>query len=220
MSAFTYKQNAPGLNSRALGLAGVVVFHVLLVYGLVSGLAQNVVQVIQQKVEVAVISEPPPPPPPPPPKVEKVVQAQAKPQPQAYVPPVVSPPPVAPPPQNAISSTTVDPTPPPPPVAHPEPVPAPVEAPKGPVSAKANCTRLVAPEYPSKAEEDEIQGVVRVIFGVDGGGKFSGIQRIVFDSIPVRYQNAFKSAVTGALKGYDCKHDAVMEQEFAFKLGN
>jgi len=218
MSTFTYRQKAPGFNNRAAGLAGVIIFHILLIYGLVSGLAQKVVQVVQQKVEVAVISEPPPPPPPPPPKVEKVVQAQPTPQPQAYVPPVVNPPPVAPTPQTAIAATTADPTPPPPVVAPP---PAPVvEAPKGPVSAKANCSRLAAPQYPAKAEEDEIQGVVKVVFSIDANGKFNGIQRISYDSIPTRYQSAFKSAISSALQGYQCKQDSLMEQEFSFKLND
>ncbi|OWY37081.1 hypothetical protein CEK28_18505, partial [Xenophilus sp. AP218F] len=78
----------PPPRRRFAGLAGVVIFHALLIYGLVSGLAQGVVKVIQQKVEVSVISEPPPPPPPPPPpKIEKVVPAAAPPAPKAYVPP-------------------------------------------------------------------------------------------------------------------------------------
>lgn len=217
MTISTYSSKKPGFNSRAAGLTGVIVFHALLIYGLVSGLAQNVVQVIQKKVEVAVISEPPPPPPPPPPpKVEKVVQAQPTPQPQAYVPPVVNPPPVTAAPQNAIAATTADPTPPPPVVATPAPAPAPVHA--GPVSAKANCSRLAAPQYPAKAQEDEIQGVVRVVFSIDGNGKFGGIQSMAFDRIPARYQGAFKSAITRALQDYQCKQDALMEQEFVFKL--
>ena len=218
MANLNYSNNKPKFNSRAAGLAGVIIFHALLIYGLISGLAQTVVQVIQKKVDVAIISEPPPPPPPPPPpKIEKVVKEQAPvPQPkEAYVPPPVNPPPVTQAPQNAIAATTADPTPPPPVTPAPPPPPA---VPAGPVSAKANCSQLTSPAYPSKAEEDEVQGVVRVVFSIGASGKFESIQKISFDHIPPRYQNAFNSSVTAALKGYTCKQNALMEQEFAFRL--
>ncbi|OWY39479.1 hypothetical protein CEK28_08380 [Xenophilus sp. AP218F] len=206
-------RNDTGLrNRRTAGLVGVVLFHALLIYALVSGLAQGVVKVIQQKVEVSVISEPPPPPPPPPPpKIEKVVPAAAPPAPKAYVPPVVNPPPQVQS-ANAIAATTSDPAP------QPTPKPA-AEAPKGPISAKANCSHRENPEYPSKAQEDEIQGVVRVVFSVGGDGKFSGLTDISFDGgIPPRYRSGFKSAITAALQGYTCQANSQLSQEFGFKL--
>ncbi|MEN2424420.1 hypothetical protein AA0N74_00070 [Chromobacterium vaccinii] len=43
----------PPPRRRFAGLAGVVVFHAALIYALVTGLAQGVVKVIQQKVEVS-----------------------------------------------------------------------------------------------------------------------------------------------------------------------
>ncbi|KUM04799.1 hypothetical protein AWB61_05020 [Chromobacterium sp. F49] len=213
MASIPIKGNPSLRNRRSAGLIGVIAFHALLIYALVTGLAQGVVKVIQQKVEVSVISEPPPPPPPPPPKIEKVVQPTAAPKPQAYVPPVVNPPPVVQS-ANAIQSVTSDPKP------QPAPTPAPVvEAPKGPISAKANCSHLEAPEYPSKAQEDEIQGVVRVVFGVGADGKFSGISNIGFDgSIPPRYRSSFKSAISAALQGYTCQANSQLTQEFGFKL--
>lgn len=63
-----------------------------------------------------------------------------------------------------------------------------------------------------------MQGVVHVIFSINGAGKFDGIQKISFDHIPARYQSAFNSSITAALKGYTCKQNAVMEQEFSFRL--
>ncbi|MEO2219914.1 hypothetical protein ABGV49_22895 [Chromobacterium vaccinii] len=45
----------PPPRRRFAGLAGVVLFHAALIYALVTGLAQGVVKVIQQKVEVSVI---------------------------------------------------------------------------------------------------------------------------------------------------------------------
>ncbi|MBW8289711.1 hypothetical protein KIF53_18920, partial [Chromobacterium subtsugae] len=70
MASIPIKGNPSLRNRRSAGLIGVIAFHALLIYALVTGLAQGVVKVIQQKVEVSVISEPPPPPPPPPPKIE------------------------------------------------------------------------------------------------------------------------------------------------------
>ncbi|WP_199155753.1 hypothetical protein [Chromobacterium sp. ASV23] len=214
MTSITAKGvGGPPPRRRFAGLAGVIIFHAVLIYALVTGLAQGVVKVIQQKVEVSVISEPPPPPPPPPPKIEKVVQQPTAPKPQAYVPPVVNPPPMVQS-QNAIQSVTADPTP------QPAPTPAPaVEAPKGPVSAKANCSHLESPEYPSKAQEDEIQGVVNVVFSVGASGKYSGDASFNFSGdIPPRYRSAFKAAITTALQGYTCQANSQLKQEFGFKM--
>ncbi|QEL54967.1 hypothetical protein [Chromobacterium paludis] len=213
--AYPAVRQQSGLRSRrGAGLAGVIIFHAVLIYALVTGLAQGVVKVIQQKVEVSVISEPPPPPPPPPPpKIEKVVPQAAPPKPQAYVPPVVNPPPVVQS-QNAIQSVTSDPKP------QPAPTPAPVvEAPKGPVSAKANCSHLENPEYPAKALEDEIQGVVNVVFSVGASGKFGGDASFNFSGdIPPRYRSAFKAAIVTALQGYTCQANSQLKQEFGFKM--
>ncbi|AOZ52636.1 hypothetical protein [Chromobacterium vaccinii] len=213
MSSVSIKRNSGMLSRRSAGLAGVVLFHAALIYALVTGLAQGVVKVIQQKVEVSVISEPPPPPPPPPPKIEKVVQQPTTPKPQAYVPPVVNPPPVT---QsvNAIQAVTSDPKP------QPAPTPAPaVEAPKGPVSVKGNCTQTETPEYPAKALEDEIQGDVFVVFAVGGDGKVTGITDVRFDgSIPPRYRSSFKSAISNALQSYACRANMQLTQPFHFKL--
>ncbi|AUH53626.1 hypothetical protein CXB49_12530 [Chromobacterium sp. ATCC 53434] len=213
MRSASLKPGNGKFSRRSAGLVGVIVFHALLIYGLVTGLAQGVVKVIEQKVEVAVISEPPPPPPPP--KIEKVVQQPATPKPQAYVPPVVNPPPVTQS-ANAIQSVTSDPTPQPAPTPAPAPV---VEAPKGPVSAKANCSHLEAPEYPSKAQEDDVQGVVNVVFSVGADGKFGGNASYSFSGdIPPRYRSAFKSAIATALQGYTCQASSQLKQEFGFRL--
>ncbi|AXE31433.1 hypothetical protein DK842_16940 [Chromobacterium phragmitis] len=213
MNSISIKRSNGTFSRRSAGLAGVVIFHALLIYALVTGLAQGVVKVIQQKVEVSVISEPPPPPPPPPPKIEKVVQQPATPKPQAYVPPVVNPPPVVQS-ANAIQSVTSDPAP------QPAPTPAPVaEAPKGPVSAKGNCSGSAVPDYPAKALEDEVQGVVSVVFTVGADGKFNGFSNVGFDGgIPPRYRSSFKSAISAALQGYTCRGSTSLTQEFSFKL--
>src|SRR4051812_11926501 len=61
---------------RIIGFGAVLLFHLLIVYALVSGLARKVVDVIKAPIETKVIEEikkPPPPPEvvvPPPPKME------------------------------------------------------------------------------------------------------------------------------------------------------
>ncbi|MCX7173273.1 MAG: energy transducer TonB, partial [Proteobacteria bacterium] len=58
---------------RFTGIIFVVALHVLLVYGLINGLARKIVEVVSQPLETKIIEElkPPPdkPPPPPPPKL-------------------------------------------------------------------------------------------------------------------------------------------------------
>ena len=207
---------------RAVGLAGVALLHVLVVYALVTGLGKDLVKVIQQKVEVAVISEPPPPPPPPPPpKIEKVMESKAPPPPQqqqAYVPPPV----VAPTTQStstiqATSDVKATSAP-----AVPHPVAAPAAASTGPISAVGNCSKRGTPEYPRKALAEDIQGLVTVWFKVNTEGRLSDISNIKFSSdIPPNFRSQFQSAVKQALQGHVCKSnlgEAVLEQEFNFKL--
>ncbi|MBI3446884.1 MAG: energy transducer TonB, partial [Magnetospirillum sp.] len=52
---------------RLAGLAGVVLFHAALIYGLVNGLGQRAVEVLRAPLEAKLIAEIKPPPPPPPP---------------------------------------------------------------------------------------------------------------------------------------------------------
>src|SRR6267142_5662696 len=60
---------------RLMALVAVGVFHVLLVYALIHGLARKIVEVVRAPLETKIIEEvrrPPPeqpPPPPPPPKL-------------------------------------------------------------------------------------------------------------------------------------------------------
>ena len=148
-------------SSRRLGvLVGIILFHVLLLYGLVSGLARKVVEVVAAPLVTDMIEEVKPedkPPPPPPPQMER--------------PPVQVPPPdIAidiPMETNttAISNVTDRPVPPPAPVA------APVRQTVR-VGAKLDLRRSPSTDefYPASARRAEIQGVttVRMCVGVDG----------------------------------------------------
>src|SRR6266853_2486051 len=112
---FAQEQRNP--TKHLVGIGFVILFHVVLVYALVTGLARKVVDVIKVPIETKIIEEvkPPPPPerpPPPPPKLA------------APPPPFIPPPEIQiaqpPPQQPVIASVQTAPPPPnaPPPVAH------------------------------------------------------------------------------------------------------
>ena len=122
---------------RIVGFGAVLLFHLLIVYALVSGLAKKVVDVVRAPIETKVIEEikkPPPPPEivvPPPPKLEA--------PPPPFIPPpeiqIATPPPPAP----TITATTQTPPPAPVVIAPTPPVaaaPAP-PAPPAPTTASA-----------------------------------------------------------------------------------
>lgn len=139
MSFVQPKVNPAG---RTLGIGVAVVFHIALIYALVSGLGHKLVVAITEPIETKLIEEvkPPPPPPkeielPPPPKVV--------PPPPVYVPPPevrVQAPQTQPTIAAQVSDTPPPPAPPPQPVAAaPAPPPAPAPAPK-PVTASVACS--------------------------------------------------------------------------------
>jgi protein TonB len=73
---------------HVIGIAFVVLFHLLIIYALLTGLARTVVEVIKKPLSATIIEEikaPPPPPPPPPKKIVEPPKVQAPVQP--YVPP-------------------------------------------------------------------------------------------------------------------------------------
>jgi protein TonB len=146
-------------------LVGIVLFHLLLLYGLVSGLARKVIEVVAAPLVTDMIEEVKPedkPPPPPPPQMER--------------PPVQVPPPdIAidiPMESNttAISNVTDRPVPPPAPVA------APVERKAVVVRMKIDLRRSppTADFYPASARRAEIEGVVTVQVCSGADGKVSG----------------------------------------------
>ncbi len=153
-------------NSRRLTvLVGIIVFHLLLLYGLVSGLARKVVEVVAAPLVTDIIEEVKPedkPPPPPPPQMER--------------PPVQVPPPdIAidiPMETNttAISNVTDRPAPPPPPVTAPTVERKPVR-----VAPKLDLRRSPSTDefYPASARRAEIEGVTTVRMCVGSDGKMS-----------------------------------------------
>ena len=148
---------------RLVVLGAIIAFHVLLGYGLVSGLARKVVEVIAPPLVTDIIEEmeqedkPPPPPPPP---MER--------------PPVEVPPPevtidipMESSQTTAISNVTDRPQPPPAPPAPPAVV---RKAPKLDVKRSPSTDEY----YPPSARRAEIEGVVTVRACVAPDGKTSG----------------------------------------------
>ena len=148
---------------RMAVLVGIILFHILLLYGLVSGLARKVVEVVAAPLVTDIIEEIKPedkPPPPPPPQMER--------------PPVQVPPPDVvidiPMETNttAISNVTDKPAPPAPPVV----APTVVERKPVRVAPKLDLRRSPSTDefYPASARRAEIEGVttVRMCVGPDG----------------------------------------------------
>jgi protein TonB len=211
---FSQRQADP--RRHLVGLSLVILFHVLVIYALVTGLAKKVVDVVRSPIETKVIEEikkPPPPPEivlPPPPKME------------APPPPFVPPPEVqiAPPPP-APTITAVTPTPPPAPVTI-APTPPVVTAPPAPPAPKpasmsiaVACAQQVQPSMPAKAIREGITGSVKARATIKSG-KVIAVE--ILSSYP---RGVFDAAVRTAMMQYGCQtgeDEIKAEQAFDFKL--
>ena len=202
---------------KFVGIGAVVVFHIIIVYALVTGLARKVVEVVKGPIEVKVIEEvikkPPPPPEllPPPPKL------------QAPPPPFIPPPEIniQPPPTPAPTITAVTPEAPPAPTAPVIAPPAPTPAPPAPAVQSAtvvcpNYREALQVAYPREAALDGIQGEVLTEFTVGANG---AIRDIVIKSSSNRI---FNRPVTQAIQTrLNCKgqgQDIRVQLPFSFKL--
>ena len=199
-----------------MGLAVMIVAHLLIGYVLATGLAGKAIEIIKKPLDATIIQEvklPPPPPPPPPKQIVK----QEVPKPQAPPPPAYVPPPdVAPPATPAPSISAVQSI---EPVAPPAALPPPPPAPPAPdVPAKLDialaCPKQFKPEMPQKAIDDGIGGTVKAEATIRGG-------RIVEVRI-LSGPRAFHTAVRAAMLRYECattgEASAIATQEFTFKV--
>jgi protein TonB len=204
-----------------LGIGVVILVHGLVIWALLSGLGQSVIQIIKKPLNATIIEEvklpPPPPPPPPPPK--KIIE-----------PPKAPPPPIdtyVPPPDIPIQAPTTAPvitaiTPaaptephviqaPPPPVAAPAPAPKP--------AVRRGIVRLAGddPTYPRDAIRAGVQkGRVVARLSIDEKGNVTEVNITVSD--PPR---VFDKAVRAALEGWKFKAEGekyVGEVEINFTL--
>lgn len=207
-------------SSRATGFGVVVLIHVIIIWGLASGLARKAFEKVAGPIETKVIEEQVKPPPPP----EKVVPPP--PDLKAPPPPFVPPPEfvvTAPPPPTPVAATTS--TPPPaapiratPPPAAPAP-PAPAPAPAGPVKAGMVCTKMGTPEAPSMSWSGNAS--YKVLATVKAGRVASIEVQSLRSGVDRKAQRAMIAAIESTLKDtYECPGDHVFEQVFDFRIGD
>ena len=216
---FAQRQADP--RRHLVGMTIVVLFHALVVYALVTGLAKRVVEVIRAPIETKVIEEikkPPPPPEvvlPPPPKLE------------APPPPFIPPPEIqiaASPPAPTITATT--PTPPPAPVViapAPPPVvaaaPAP-SAPPAPVSAGVVCSNFQTVmgdvAYPREAQRQGIEkGDALIQFTLSPTGEVKNIT-VISASHQIFARNSVR--IVGEYKCQGQGREVTVRVPFGYKL--
>lgn len=221
---------------RLIGLAVVALLHVLVIWGLMSGLARKAIEVIKKPIEVAIVDEPRPvdpvppppppprsPPPPPSPSPPRLIDRQPPPTPAAAAPtPVVTAPEVvvpatapAPPIQVAQERTPdkpVETRPAPPAAPQPATAPATRPAPRAEVA-------IVCPGYQSTlksalaGEWDRvgITGDVKVLIRVRGNQ--------ILDVTPQSGPREYYRAVQRAVRRMNCTVDGAEEQLVPLEIG-
>jgi protein TonB len=189
---FARRQRDP--TRHVIGIAMVILIHVLVIYGLVTGLARKAVEVIKKPLNATIVQEikAPPPPPPPPKKIEV---AKIPPPMQPYVPPPDIPVPVMPS-EPVIAAITPTPPPAPPPIAPPAPPPPP--APVKPAIVK-NIVPVAKPDldYPSEAQRKGIEGSVVAHLAIDEKGNVTDVK--IVQVKPPNVARYFERATRDAL---------------------
>jgi len=160
MAAYAQQNNS----RRMLVLGVIVVFHILLFYGLASGLSQKVIEVLAAPLQTDIIDElqeEDKPPPPPPPQMERPPVEVPPPEVSIDIPMEST--------TSAISDVTDRPVP-----AAPPPAAAPVAVNR--VAPKLDVRRSPPTDdfYPPSARRAEIQGITTVRACVGADGKTSG----------------------------------------------
>jgi protein TonB len=215
-----YSQRQADPKKHLVGIGAVILFHVLVVYALVTGLAKKVIDVVRAPIETKVIEEikkPPPPPEvvvPPPPKLE------------APPPPFIPPPEIQianPPPAPTITATT--PTPPPAPVtiAPTPPVaaaPAPVAPAPAVMSAGVVCSNYNAVmgdvAFPREAVRQGLErGEAVIQFTLTAAGEVKDI-RAIRSSNQIFARNSVR--IVGEYKCQGQGRDVVVTVPFGYKL--
>ncbi|MDR1888939.1 MAG: energy transducer TonB [Zoogloeaceae bacterium] len=186
VNSYAAQQRDP--RKHLLGIAAVVIFHLLLVYALANGLGRKVVEVIKAPLNISIIEEvkPPPPPPPPPPKVVAEVRPRvAAPPPPAYVPQVET---IVEAPPPLITTTQ----------APPEPAPPPAPPQPAVVNVAVACPNhgSVLPVVPRQAEG--LSGKVTVEFTVAASGAIQNVHVVQSSN------SVFNRAATAAVAQYRC----------------
>ncbi|MBN8504035.1 MAG: ABC transporter substrate-binding protein [Burkholderiales bacterium] len=201
--------------SRTTAFILVVGIHILLIWAIVSGLAQKMVEKAVGPIETKVIEEvkPPPPPedlPPPPPPDLKTPPPPFVPVPEIQIQTAAPPPPITTQSQAAPPPQEFRPAPPPAPVVAPPP-----PRPAGPVQAKVVCTKMPLPEISADFDSPgEFEATITL-----KGGRVSAITMKVIKGIPDRRaQRAIISSLDSAIRQYECgSYDGEVVQPFLVK---
>lgn len=213
---FARQQRNPA--RHLIGIGGVILLHVLVIYALLTGLARRVVEVVKGPIEVKVIEEeikkPPPPPEvlPPPPKV-------AAPPPPFIPPPEIQ---IAPPPAPAPTITAVTQEAPPAPQA--PVIQKPVEAPPAPPPAIRSAAVVCANyrevmgsiAYPREALLDNVEGDVVIEFTVAANGQIR--DPIIKSSTNRIFNRVSLNAVQSGLRCQGQGHDVRVQAPISFKI--
>lgn len=200
-----------------IGIGFVILVHALVIWALLSGLGQNVIQIIKKPLTATIIEEvklPPPPPPPPPPK--KIIEPpKVLPPVETYVPPPDIP--VAAPTTAPVISAVTQTAPTEPHVISAPAPPAPPAPPKPAV--RRGIVRLSGedPSYPRDAIRAGVQkGRVVARLQIDEKGNVTDVNITVSD--PPR---VFDKVVRAALENWKFKAEGeryVGEVEINFTL--
>jgi periplasmic protein TonB len=193
---FARQQRDP--TRHVIGITFVILFHALVIYGLVTGLARRAVEVIKKPLTATIVKEVKLPPPPPPKKIEI---PKTPPPLKTYIPPPDIPVPFI---QQGPVITAVTPTPPPaPPVIAP---PAPPPPPPAKPEVRQDAVRIAGdmPDYPREARRKEIESKVKAHLYVDEKGNVTEVKIIgsnppthIFDRDIVDVASRWKFAPTG-----------------------
>ena len=188
---FARQQRDP--TKHLIGISLVILFHVIVIWLLVTGLAHKAVELIKKPLNATIVEEikVPPPPPPPPKKVE--LPKVPPPQQQPYIPPPDVPPPVTQA-EPVIAAVTATPPTTPPVIAPPAP-PAPPPPAKPAIRKGIIALSKVDPIYPKQAILKGIESgrVVAHAF-IDEKGNVTEVK--IIEAEPPKY---FDRAVIDAL---------------------
>lgn len=180
--AKTFSELENNSAKRLIGIAAVIVLHLIVFYALVTGLATKFVKPADQPVELLIIQDKKPEPEKPkpiekPPELPKLVDKVLKtPEPKPIDTPLPKPTPTPTPTPTVSNSPVPTPTPTPAPPPTPAPAPKPAGATRGASEGSAGCEK---PAYPREALMNEESGTVRisVLVGTDGSAKQVKVKR-------------------------------------------
>ncbi|OTG80546.1 energy transducer TonB [Acinetobacter sp. ANC 5054] len=204
--SFSELENNSG--KRLIGIGAVILLHLIVLYGLITGLSKKGEKTVEEPVELIIIQDKKPEPEKPkpiekPPEVPKMVKEVLKTPEQKPVEKVVQKTVTTTTTQTvkAVSTQTPTASPSPSPVASPTPTPAPAPAPEPPPKpagetrgASKGSVGCKEPAYPREAEMAEETGTVRisVLVGADGNAK----------EVKVKKSTGTKSLDKSASKAY------------------